>query len=216
MKSNPMLCILLILFGLIVGMPATSYSEGNRFLTCSEEWCFLVAQPPSEWPSHTSKNTFPLEEIPGFSLRIPEGFEKIYRVRNLLIFSYRNKSASVTFEEISRKSLPELPNDDCMTVKDMGHAIFTKTPKDIKPGCDSNWQYVLYSKQVYFRKNVKVICSKKKNITSYFYTSRDKYDYLRIGGLAVVVNDNNNESFIVIRTVGIAEKEFYNIIGSIH
>lgn len=143
------------------------------------------------------------------------GFEKIYRVSNLLIFSYGNKTASVSFEEISRNTIPDLPKDTCMIVGDIGHAIFTKTPRDRHPSCESLWQWALRSKSAYFRKNAPVSCAKKNHLTVYYYTSVDKFDPAKTGGVAVVINDKRPDSFVVVRTVGFDSLKFNNIIGSI-
>ncbi|MEA5115540.1 MAG: hypothetical protein VB050_16100 [Geobacteraceae bacterium] len=210
---SKMICLLffLLTFELLIA----SFPTEEIFAECNDEWRFLVAQPPSAWPAHTTSNTVPIEQLSSFSIRIPVGFEKIYRVANLLIFSYGNKTASVSFEEISRDTIPDLPKDTCMTMGDIGHAIFTKTPRDQRPGCESLWQWGLRSKSVYFRKNVPVSCAKKKHLTVYYYTSVDKFDPAKPGGVAVVINDKRPDSFAVIRAVGIDVLRFKNIIGSI-
>jgi hypothetical protein len=205
----------LYLLVLVLWLPVLGYSGENQSSACNEEWCFLVAQPPSEWPSQKAKNTFPLEEKTRISLQIPKGFEKIYRVSNLFIFSYENKKSTITFEEISRETVPELPKDTCMSVKDVGHAIFTKTPKDPDPGCPNLWHWAMLSKSMYFRKGVPVFTAKKSNLTVYYLTSKDKFDPSKTGNLAVVVNEKRPESFLVIRTVGFSFNQFKNIIGSI-
>jgi hypothetical protein len=200
---------------LVFWVPASGHSGENQSTACIEEWCFLVAQPPSAWPSHNVKNTFPLEEKTGISLQIPKGFEKIYWVNNLFIFSYENKKSTISFEEISKETMPELPNDTCMSVKDVAHAIFTKTPKDPDPGCPNLWQWAMQSKSVYFRKDVPVFTANKSSLTVYYHSSKDKFDPLKAGSLAVVVNEKRPESFLVIRTVGFSSNQFKNIIGTI-
>jgi hypothetical protein len=214
MTFNPRF-IIGFLYILVIWMPTSAYSGVDALPECKQEWCFLVAQPTSQWPSYSAEKTFPLEEKPGISLHIPEGFEKIYRVSNLLIFSYNNKKATITFEEISRDTIPELPKDTCLSIKDIGHAIFTKTPKDCDPGCPNLWQWAMWSKSVYFRKGVPVLTAKRSKITVYYYTSKDKFEPSKTGNLAVIINEKRPESFLVIRTVGFSFKEFKNMIGSI-
>jgi len=209
-----MICLLFFL--LTFEMSCVSFPTEESFAECTEEWCFLVAQPPSAWPAHTTVKTVPIEQLSSFSIRIPLGYEKIYRVANLLIFSYGNKTASVSFEEISRNTIPDLPKDTCMTMGDIGGTIFTKTPKDPHPGCKSLWQWALRSKSVYFRKNVPVSCARKNHLTVYYYASMDKFDPSKTGGLAVVINENRPDSFVVIRTVGFDSSKFKDIIGSIN
>lgn len=213
-KSLPeMICLIISL--LTMALPAVACPVDNGFVECKEEWCFQVAQPPSAWPPNTAKDTVSLEQLTGYSLRIPAGFEKIYRVSNLLIFSYGNKTASISFEEISRNTIPELPKDRCMTMGDLGHAIFTRTPKDPPPCCKSLWLWALKSKSVYFRKNVPIACAKKNHLTVYYSTSIDKFDPAKTGGLAVVINDKRPDAFVVMRTAGIDALGFKNLIGSI-
>jgi hypothetical protein len=215
MFLNQRLAIIGFLLMFVLWIPEFAFSGGDRLPECNEKWCFLVAQPPSKWPSYSVQHSFPLEEKPGISILIPEGFEKIYRVSNLLIFSYNNKKADISFEEMSRATIPELSKYTCMSVKDVAHVIFTKTPKDRDHGCLALWQWAMCSKSVYFRRGVPVFTIKKLNITVYYRMSKDKFDPSKIENLAVIINEKHPESFVVMRTVGFSFDKFKNMIGSI-
>ncbi|WP_225072512.1 hypothetical protein [Desulfuromonas sp. CSMB_57] len=191
------------------------WSLANHAIACNQEWSFLIAQPVAQWPDFSTEKTFPLQDRTGLSLFIPSDFEKIYYINNLLIFSYHNKKATITIETISKKTIDNFPADHCMELKDIAHAIFTKTPKDELKNCPEVWQWAMKSKLTYFRKNVPVYVAKNGNVTAYYHSSTDQYVPSQIGSLAVIVNENEPESFSVIRTIGFDLNYFLNIIGSI-
>ena len=221
-----MLKFLLIVFSILfVLFPrSTVFSQnvefhelGNRLRTCGETWCRSVANAPSLWPQPCTTNTISIEVQPTIVVDIPAGFLQIRKTGYFLMFIYKNKKV-LTMEELSKEAFPELSartKNARLTMADAVHATFTRTPKDTPPACPDDaqfWYWAMFFKMTFFENSFPVFSSQKGPLTVYYLSS--KRPGMALVNDAVIINDNNPEHILKLKSTNMTLKEFKSIIGT--
>lgn len=189
----------------------------NRLRTCEETWCHSVANAPSLWPQPCTTNTISIEVQPAIVVDIPAGFLQIRKTGYFLMFIYENKKV-LTMEELSKEAFPELSartENARLTMADAVHATFTRTTKDTPPVCPDDaqfWYWAMFFKMTFFENRFPVFSSKKGPLTVYYLSS--KRPGMALVNDAVIINDNNPEYVLKLKSANMTLEEFKSIIST--